>query len=284
MAVVSVDAPSHGAHPANDTDSELFWIFQFFGLYLDGSARFDVQQLRDHWRQAAWDKVQLAMALRAGVDVDGDDEVDLAGERIHYSGHSLGGIMGPQLMALDPAIRAGELSAPGGRVGDIVLRSVIFAPLIDLLAPPGTSEGDVARFFPMLQAAIERGDAGNWAPGVLDGGRDLLVTMVIDDEVVVNETNRVLARALGVEHAPPHLQPVEGLDVTGPLPLSGNLDGRTAVLYQYDEMLDDGDLVPADHYSAQDNDLAVAQLRHWWATHLDQGLAEAVDPYAELGI
>ena len=284
FAVVAIDAPSHGEHPTSGTASDLFWIFNFFGLYLDGEARFDIQQLRDHWRQAAWDKLQLAGAVRDGVDLDDDGAVDLDGDRIFYSGHSLGGIMGPQLMALDDDVLAGELSVPGGRVSDIVFRSVIFAPLVAMMAPDGTSEGDVARFFPMLQAAIERGDAANWAPHILDGRRDLLVTMVMDDEVVVNETNRILARALGVEHCPPLLQEVVGLEITEPPPLSANLDGRTAVLYQYDEQLDDGALVPADHYHAQGNDLAIAQLRHFWQTRIETGLAEVVDPYDELGL
>lgn len=284
FAVVAIDAPSHGEHPTSGTASDLFWIFHFFGLYLDGEARFDVQQLRDHWRQATWDKLQLCEAIRGGVDLDGDGADDLDGDRIFYSGHSLGGIMGPQLLALDEDVLAGELSAPGGRVADIVFRSSIFAPLVAMMAPSGTTEGDVARFFPMLQAAIERGDAANWAPHVLDGRRDLLVTMVMDDEVVVNETNRILARALGVEHVPPVLQEIEGLQVTAPPPLSANLEGRTATLYQYDEMLDDGVLVPADHYHAQGNDLAIAQLRHWWQTRLENGLAEVVDPYEELGL
>jgi dienelactone hydrolase len=284
MAVAAIDAPVHGDHPTSDTASDLFWIFNFFGLYLDGEASFDVQQLRDHWRQATWDKLQLAAAVRAGLDVDGDGVGDLDGDRIVYSGHSLGATMGAQLLALDETVLAGELSAPGGRVADIVFRSTIFAPLVAMMAPAGTSDGDIARFFPMLQAAIERGDGANWAPHVLDGRRDLLVTMVMDDEVVVNECNRILARALGVEHAPPVLQDVEGLALTGALPLSANAGGRTAVLYQYDEMLEDGELVPADHYSAQDNDLAVAQLRHWWQTWLGNGVAELVDPYDELGL
>ncbi len=284
LAVVSIDAPVHGQHPTSDTASDLFWIFNFFGLYLDDGATFDVQQLRDHWRQATWDKLQLIDTIRTGVDLDGDGVADLDGDRIVYSGHSLGGIMGPQLLALDGDVLAGELSVPGGRVADIVFRSSIFAPLVAMMAPEGTSDGDIARFFPMLQAAIERGDAANWAPHVLDGRRDLLVTMVIDDEVVVNETNRILARALRVEQTPPVLQAIEGLATTGPLPLSANLDGRTVVLYQYDEQLEDGALIPADHYSAQDNDLAVAQLRHWWGTWLEGGVAELVDPYDELGL
>jgi len=282
LAVVALDAPSHNDHPTNPDAYELYWIFQFFGLGLEGT--LDVLQMRDHWRQAAWDKLQLVAALRDGVDVDLDGAPDLDGERIYYSGHSLGGIMGAHLLALDEGIEAAELSVPGGRVGDIVYRGEIFAPLVALMSPEGTQEGDVARFFPMMQAAIERGDAANWAPLVLDGERDVLTTMVVDDGIIPNECNRMLARAFGVHHAPPFLQEIEGLERIDELPISGNVDGRTAVLYQYDEKYQDGQLQPADHEDAQDNDLGDTQLHHWWSSVLQQGLGEVIDPYEELGI
>ena len=281
LAVVSLDAPSHADHPTNPDAYELYWIFQFFGLGLEGT--LDVLQMRDHWRQAAWDKLQLIDAIRDGVDIDGDGAPDLDADRIYYSGHSLGGIMGAHLLALDPTLTAAELSVPGGRVGDIVYRGEIFAPLVALMSPDGTEDGDVARFFPLMQAAIERGDASNWAPEVLDGDRDVLMTMVIDDGIIPNECNRSLARAFGLHHAPPQLQEIEGLTVTGDLPVSANLAGRTAVLYQYDEKLEGDQFLPADHEDAQDNDLADAQLTHWWRSVLDEGMGEVVDPYGALG-
>ena len=281
LAVAALDAPSHNDHPTNPDAYELYWIFQFFGLGLEGT--LDVLQMRDHWRQAAWDKLQLVDAIRDGVDLDEDGVADLDGDRVYYSGHSLGGIMGAHLLALDPTLTAAELSVPGGRVGDIVYRGEIFAPLVAIMSPDGTGEGDVARFFPMMQAAIERGDASNWAPRVLDGDRDVLMTMVIDDGIIPNECNRSLARAFGVQHAPPILQEVEGLEPAGELPVAGNLGGRTAVLYQYDEKLQGCEFLPADHEDAQDNDLADAQLRHWWRTVLQQDLGEVVDPYSALG-
>jgi dienelactone hydrolase len=280
IAVAALDAPSHNEHPTNPDAYELYWIFQFFGLGLEGT--LDVLQMRDHWRQAAWDKLQLIDAIRAGVDLDGDGSNDLEGDRIYYSGHSLGGIMGAHLLALDPTLTAAELSVPGGRVGDIVYRGEIFAPLVAIMSPDGTGDGDLARFFPLMQAAIERGDASNWAPRVLDGERDVLMTMVVDDGIIPNECNRSLARAFGVQHAPPVLQEVEGMVLSAELPVAGNLGGRTAVLYQYDEKLEGCEFLPADHEDAQDNDLADAQLKHWWRTVLEQDLGEVVDPYGEV--
>jgi pimeloyl-ACP methyl ester carboxylesterase len=282
IAVVALDAPAHGEHPTTTTTTDFFWIFQFFGID-PATQAFDVFQLRNNWRVAAHDKLQLTAAIRSGFDADQDGQVDLDGTRVLYAGHSLGGIMGAQLLALDRDLLGADLSVPGGRVSEIVHRSETFSMLIALMSPAGTSEGDVTRFFAMLQAAMERGDAVNWAGQVLDGNRDVLLTMVIDDDVIPNATTRALARAFGVEHVGPVLQEVPGLAVGGGLPVSGNLDGRTAVFYQYEFKVEDDTLKTADHFDAHSNDAAVVQFQHFWQTHLEDDLAELIDPFEALG-
>ena len=279
MAVAAIDAPSHGEHPAGVNDIDLFWVFEFFGID-PNTFGFEVRTLRDSWRRAAWDKLQLAAALRAGVDADGDGDMggDIDGSRVVFAGHSLGATMGPHLMRLDPDIRAAELATPGGRVTNIVHRGEIFAPLIILMAPDGTDQSDVDRFFPLLQAAVERGDGVNHAAGLLDGTRDVLMTQVIDDAIIPNSCTRSLARAMGLEHAPPVLQAVEGLALSGALPLAGNLDGRTAALYQFDDMVKDGKLQDATHERIHSSESGVDQYLHFWETWLDAGVAEIIDP------
>jgi len=279
MAVAAIDAPAHGEHPAGVNDLELFWVFEFFGIDPD-TFGFEVRTLRDSWRRAAWDKLQLAAALRAEVDADGDGVGEIDGARVVFGGHSLGATMGPHLMRLDPEIRAAELATPGGRVTNIVHRGEIFAPLILLMAPDGAEQSDVDRFFPLLQAAVERGDGVNHAVGLLDGSRDVLMTQVIDDAIIPNSCTRALARAMGVEHAPPILQVVDGLDESGGLPLSGNLDGRTAALYQYDEMVKDGTLQDATHERIHSSESGIDQYLHFWESWLETGTAEIVDPFA----
>ena len=262
-------------------EEDLFKLLRFFGVDIS-SAGFDVLQSRDHWRQAMWDKLQLARALRRDTDVDGNGAPDLDG-RIFYSGHSLGGTMGPALLAADPQIEAAELSVPGGRVSDIIRKSDTFAILVMALTPPGTDPSEVERFFPLLQTVLERGDPANRAAATLD--RDVLMTMVIDDDIMPNTTTSALARALGVEHGGPILEPVTGLTPVT-LPTSGNVDGHTRVLYQYDQQWDnDTDaLEPADHEHAQSNLLSVTQLQHWWLTRLQTGQAQAIDPLEALGL
>ncbi len=280
LGVASIDAPSHHEHPAGAPDEDFFWVFDFFGIDVYEQS-FEVRRLRDGWRRAAWDKLQLAEALRSEPDLDGDGASDVLPSPMGYAGHSLGGIMGPQLLALDEGITAAELATPGGRVTEIVHRGEIFAPMIALMAPEGTSQGEVDRFFPMLQAAVERGDAVHHVGAVLNGERDLLLTQVLDDDIIPNACTRVLARAAGVEHADPILQEVAGLDEAGALPLAANLDGRTGLLYQFDEMVDDGVLQDATHTHIHGSDSGVAQYLHFWQTWLDTGVAEVVDPMTE---
>jgi dienelactone hydrolase len=277
IAVAAVDAPSHGEHPAGG-GTEFTSIFEFFGISLV-PVGMDVTRLRDGWRRATWDKLQLVEALRAGADVDGDGAPDLDG-RVGFAGHSLGATMGPQLLAYDPEIGAAELATPGGRVTEIVHKGEIFAPMVALFAPDDASDDDVDRFFPLLQAAIERGDAVNFGALAREGGRDVLVTEVMADTIIPNVCTEALARALGVHHAPPILAPVVGIEPSAPLPLAGNLDGATALLYQYDVMWDDGALVDATHTHIHGSESGVAQYRQFWATWAAGQAPEVIDPLA----
>lgn len=278
FAVAAIDAPFHGDHPGAP-DGDLLPILEFFGISIE-SMSMDVRKLRDNFRLGSWEKLQLAAALRAGFDADQDGRDDFDGARLAYSGHSLGGVMGPQFLAQDPALGTGYLSVPGGRVSAIVQKSGTFAPLVALMQPPGALPGDLDRFFPLLQAAIERADPLNWAPQILDGSRDVLVQEVLDDDIMPNETTHALVRALGVHLVGPNLLPVAGLDVdTDPMPISGNVDGRTAVLYQYDDMIDEGQVVQARHSHIFSSDSNRVQMPRWFQSWLDDGLSEAIDPF-----
>ncbi len=275
FAVVAVDAPAHGDHPTATPQDGVFQALDFFGVdWRSGS--MDVGRLRDGFRLATWDKLQLADAVRAGIDLDGDGVSDLDATELHWTGHSLGGIMGVPLVALDPGFVSAHLSVPGGRVSNIVHRGDTFSPLIALMAPPGTVQGEIDRFFPMLQTAVELGEPANLAARLVD--RDVFATLVVGDEIIPNSSGRFMARALDVTLYGPEHQRVEGLAVSAaPLPVSGNRDGRTAVLYQYVQMVDDGVEQQATHSHIYRSETHLTQLRHWLLT-LAPGPAEVIAP------
>ncbi|MFW5921469.1 MAG: hypothetical protein ACOCUS_06480, partial [Polyangiales bacterium] len=208
IATVGIPAVQHGAHPTVPADAStetIATVLRFFALDNDVEGR-DLLALvmRDHFRQSTYDKLQLTRLLEAGLDVDGDGTTDLDPDALGYLGVSLGGIMGPELLALTDAYGAGVLVVPGGRVSSIVSESETFGPLVLGLRPARASEGDVLRFFPILQTILDRGDAASYGPHLLAdrlaGTGDvpsILVGTVLDDDTVPNVSNYALARAIG---------------------------------------------------------------------------------------
>ena len=93
-------------------------------------------------------------------------------------------------------------------------------------------------------------------------------------------TSRALARALGIPHIPPVLDPVELIPLETSAPVSNNVsDGFvTAGFFQFDRVTREGETVPATHdntpFSEEGTEQAVRFLETWLA-----GEAEIIDPY-----
>ncbi len=79
----------------------------------------DILGQSDAQRQTVVDWMQLLRVIAAGMDVDGDGASDLDPSRVYYFGASFGGGLGPQLLALEPRVRVGVFSYPGGAAGRI---------------------------------------------------------------------------------------------------------------------------------------------------------------------
>lgn len=91
--------------------------------------------LRDCFRQTVVDIMQLAHAIRTGVDLDGDGTPDLDASHIYYAGESLGGMYGTVLTAVEPTVRAAMLNVGGGSTVDIARWSPSYRDLsIEMLA------------------------------------------------------------------------------------------------------------------------------------------------------
>ena len=284
FAVIALDAPWHGEHGAGAGGGEIDTLLRFFGIDL-GTMSLQPLPLRDHWRQATYDKLQLLRLIAADADVDGDGEADVDPSAVAYFGESLGGVMGPELLALTDAVGAAVLAVPGGRVSSIIQYGEEFQLIVNVMRPPGVGDGDVARYFALLQLSIDRGDAANYAPYVLRdrlpgaGTRvpHLLHQMVIGDQYIPNVSNRVLARALGLPTAEPVLQDVGNGVSAGALPLRGNLPGgTTAATVQFDTVVRDagGEPETARHTIFAESHTALEQARHFFVTWRDTGVAE----------
>jgi hypothetical protein len=136
FAVIAINAAGHGYGPESTV------AFQFRtgdpvtiksggrSIDLNGDGKIEANEgcalttpialgLRDCFRQTVVDLLQLVRAIRAGIDVDGDDAPDLDASRIYYGGQSLGGLYGTILNALEPEIRAATLNVGGATVATI---------------------------------------------------------------------------------------------------------------------------------------------------------------------
>ena len=119
---------------------------------------------RDNLRQAATDLLTLTRALTA-LDLNGDAVADINPARIHFVGHSLGGIVGTTFAGLPSALRTATAAMPGGGIAELVRLSGSFGPVIQAgLVAQGLTPGTTLyeQFFRDTQTAIDSGDPLNY--------------------------------------------------------------------------------------------------------------------------
>lgn len=273
LAVVAIDAQEHGDHPARSIEdgSDLDQIMAMFGFTLVPPS-LDALVMRDNLRASAWDKLQVVAAIEQGVDVDGDGLVDLDADHMQYVGASLGGIMGPELLAWAPGIDAGTLIVPGGGLLYLIVDSDIFGLIATAMTPGDWDEDDLWRALPLVQTLVDAGDPLVHA-GLMtrarqtEGGPDLALLMAVGDTVVPNSATASLAQALQVDLIGTEWVAMEGVDLTeGPVQ-SNLVDGATGALIQLAEIQsEDGAAWEAAdhstvHESVQTRDLLVPFMR-----------------------
>lgn len=272
VAVIAIDSVEHGDHPSR-TDVAIDFLGQmtFFGIGFSPPS-VDARLIRDNWRQSTFDKLQVLQTIQAGFDVDGDGVVDLDSDRLVYYGLSLGAIMGAELLALTDAFDGAVLNVPGGRTTGIIRDSDLFSPLIDVMSPEGTSEGDVQRYFPLLQALVDPGDAMVWAP--LASDVPLLVQSAHLDTTMPNSTSDPLVRSFGLLGVGREVWPIP--DTTF---VPGPVEGRG--FQQFDEITDVDHLEAASHDNLMTSDEAWGAARTFLLELLDGGPGTVTDPYSD---
>ncbi|MBL8258984.1 MAG: Ig-like domain-containing protein [Candidatus Competibacteraceae bacterium] len=132
-----------------------------------GSYFINLQSLltsRDNLRQAVEDLRQLAAVLPL-ADLDGDRQPDIDPKRIHFVGHSLGGIVGTTYLGTDDAPVSATLAMPGGGIAKLLDGSATFGPRIAAgLAAAGLAKGtpEYESYLVAAQTAVDAGDAINY--------------------------------------------------------------------------------------------------------------------------
>jgi dienelactone hydrolase len=253
------------------------------GFDQDGNGTIDAQEgasataprtilgQSDAQRQTVVDWMQLVRVIAAGMDVDGDGIPDLDPSRIYYWGTSFGGGLGPQLLALEPRVKAGVFSYPGGAAGRIdIIRlrpsqrgsftgAALAARTPSLINPGGLQALDgVAVAPPFFNENIPLRDQ---LPVINDVAGALAIQEVFEHAEWVSEAGDAAAYAPYLRKSPlPGVPPKSVLlqvckgDETGPNPRNmaivraGALADRTT-FYRNDLAYQEDPTVPKDPHS-----------------------------------
>ena len=286
VVLVAMDAVEHGDHP--DNADEGLDALSFLGIQIFPELKFDLARLRGNFDASALDRLQLVEALRANPDLDGDGIDDVDPTRMAYWGVSLGGMMGPSLLSLDDGIELGLLSVAGGRLMEFTTNTEAIEPFLPFFYDLVGGEAAFQRLASVGQTALDGADPASYASYVARdrqvGNRvpHVLMTVAVEDDTVPPSAGKALATALQLAHVGTIIEPVNGLFPGEALPASGQLDGTTWGLFQYDRVGAGSGAVPATHGNTPTSDEARLQLRRLFGSWLDGEVPEILDPYAEL--
>jgi hypothetical protein len=117
----------------------------------DAAGPFALVGSRDTTRQTILDHVQLARAIEAGIDFDGDGSRDVDPDRTGFIGWSFGSNYGVPAVALEPAFKTAVFSAVGGPLIDNrrlgINRNLVEAQLAARVPSLDNPPGSVSPFF-----------------------------------------------------------------------------------------------------------------------------------------
>ena len=236
LAVISTDQVLHG--PRNPGGNPELDFFNFGNPYA----------ARDNAAQGfadAFSQLRLGTGL-AIVDDARTHHFDPT--KIYFFGHSQGGITGPGFVAFEPSLSGAVLSGTAGLLYENLLHKT--QPLdIPALVQTFLRDEPVDEDNPSLalvQMWVDRSDSVNYAPLMVrrppDGlaPRNIFQSEGFTDTYAPNIGIEAFATALGGDVAQlAAFQPVEGLTLRGRTPeappITGNLNGATAVLAQYQQ-------------------------------------------------
>jgi predicted esterase len=275
IAVISTDQVLHG--PRNPGGNPEIDFFNFQNPYA----------MRDNILQGAADAFsQLRLAVGLSIK-DGGRTITLDPAKVYFFGHSQGGVTGPGFVTFEPSLTGAVLSGTGGMIYLALLHKTQPLDVPTLLATvlrddPVDEDNPTLGLFQMW---IDRADGGNYAPMMVRqppaglAPRNIFQLEGFTDSYTPNPAIEAFATALGGDIVMlPDTRDVAGLTqlrgrTVMPAPLAGNLNGKTAVLAQYDQQAgSDG------HFVVFDVALAQHQAAEFLGTLARTGTATVVAP------
>jgi hypothetical protein len=217
MAVIAIDAPLHGLTP--ETGGALYCSTTTPNPICVGATErtFDLDLVaplgtvdpsathfnnltspatgRDNYRQTEADLIVLEKSVLL-IDLDNDGTADVNPALIHYTGLSLGGIVGGTHVSFSPDLASVTLSVPGGRLTDI-LKGPAFYPTVKAALSTSLIENSYAwnLWFRDGQAILDPADPINHISDAVKM-HPTYIQKVTGDTVVPNSTTDALIRAV----------------------------------------------------------------------------------------
>lgn len=280
IAVISIDQVLHGPRNPGESPEISFFNFQ------------NPLAARDNTLQGAVDNFSVVRLIEGFEHVD--DELDLAirfdPSKMYFFGHSQGGLTGPPFVAYEPLIDGTVLSGAGGLIYLSMLHKT--EPLdITIVVAAIIRDEPLDEFNPTLalvQTWIERSDPVNYGPllarspplgpdGIPMAPKHVFQSEGLIDDYTPPPSIEALATSIGGNPVAPVLQEIPGLTLRGrevlDAPVTGNIDGTTVVLLQYQETSgSDG------HFVVFDVPAAEIQSAEFLGTLAATGEATLVDP------
>lgn len=187
----------------SDGRPDTFTAFPLVAVQVASGAAFldvgDLPYINDHFNQALVDLSSLLQAIRT-ADWEGIVGQRLDPETIHYTGQSLGAIIGAVWVSVTPEIDRAVLNVPGSDMVDLFRESTYFGPQIDayfddiMVANPSYEQErllDVARWL------IDSVDPHSVGHLYAEDDRAVLLQMDRGDIIIPNRTTEVLQRVSG---------------------------------------------------------------------------------------
>jgi predicted esterase len=264
LATISIDQVLHGPrNPGGDPDID-FFNFQ----NPDAGRNNAIQGAVDDFSV-----VRLIEGFRFDEVTPDPRTIKFDPAKISFFGHSQGGLTGPPFVAYEPKVRAAVLSGAGGLLYFALLNKTepfdVTALLGAIIMDEPLDEWNPV--LGLLQTWVERSDTINYGPLLVrqpptgsDGlplpPMDIYQSMGFVDHYTPLPDIEALAVSIGGDQVAPTIAPMPGLVLrhrtVATAPVTGNLNGHTAVVVQYQATISDGhfvvfDTAPGRRQSAQ---------------------------------
>lgn len=274
LAVVSIDQVMHGPRIPPGASPELL----FFNFQNPLAARYNTLQ-------GALDNFQL-LRLARGFQHGGDGlTVRFDPARAYFFGHSQGGLTGPPFLAHEPDVQGAVLSGAGGLIYLSLLLKTKPVDIAGLLSSI-LDDYPLDEFNPilaLLQTYVDLSDPVVYGPLLVRAPaagvtpKHIYQSAGFVDNYTPLPSIEALATAIGTDQVEPILEDIAGLALRGyPIrtaPVTGNRDGATSVLVQYEQRVDsDG------HFVVFNVDQARRQATAFLRTLAETGTATLISP------